>query len=415
MTENQNIASTATIDARSPELLRSSIDEHIVRIRPASTPLDQISRLGGSRPASAMTVDYYKVDSRKIETKIKTGHNGGFGTRRSNDIYAHTIKVVDETVFEISETILLPGLKVNDENGEPVDLVLIVLDKNDSGLVVAPVNAPYEEEETGFGYKMPPLPQGQRMVRMGRAAAELDVQTAQYCVMPRKSTNHCQIFKMQVEQSMIAKMADKEVAWDLSDQEECAIIDMRQGMEKSFLFGQRMRMFDKAKNEYIYLTGGIWSQAGKRTTVDINTFTELDLLGLCKEAFTGNTGSRRKVLLCGTEFLEAMAKIELTRVMRGSETVVRWGVEFKEIVSNFGTLLVVPSETFDQCGHAQDAMIVDPDYITKYVHIPFQAEQLDLRTSGQRNTEAVVLTEASCLVLRYPESHVVITHKPNAA
>ena len=44
--------------------------------------------------------------------------------------------------------------------------------------------------------------------------------------------------------------------------------------------------------------------------------------------------------------------------------------------------------------------------MTKYVHVPFQAEKLDLRKSGQRNTDAVVLTEASCLVLRYPAAHL---------
>ena len=34
------------------------------------------------------------------------------------------------------------------------------------------------------------------------------------------------------------------------------------------------------------------------------------------------------------------------------------------------------------------------------------AERLDLKRSGQRNTEAVVVTEASCLVLRYPKTHM---------
>ena len=33
---------------------------------------------------------------------------------------------------------------------------------------------------------------------------------------------------------------------------------------------------------------------------------------------------------------------------------------------------------------------------------------LDLKKSGQRNSDAVVLTEASCLVLRYPEAHMRI-------
>ena len=46
--------------------------------------------------------------------------------------------------------------------------------------------------------------------------------------------------------------------------------------------------------------------------------------------------------------------------------------------------------------------------MTKYVHVPFRAEQLDLRSSGQRNTDAVVLTEASCLVLRYPKAHLKV-------
>ncbi len=42
------------------------------------------------------------------------------------------------------------------------------------------------------------------------------------------------------------------------------------------------------------------------------------------------------------------------------------------------------------------------------MHVPFQAENLDLRKSGQRNTDAVVLTEASCLVLRYPNAHMKV-------
>ena len=66
------------------------------------------------------------------------------------------------------------------------------------------------------------------------------------------------------------------------------------------------------------------------------------------------------------------------------------------------------SETFDQCGHPDDAMIIDPEYLTKYCHIPFNAEKLDLRATGVRNTDAIVVTEASCLVLRYPSAHMRI-------
>ena len=46
--------------------------------------------------------------------------------------------------------------------------------------------------------------------------------------------------------------------------------------------------------------------------------------------------------------------------------------------------------------------------MTKYVHVPFKVEHLDLKKSGVRNVDALVVTEASCLVLRHPKAHVRI-------
>ena len=62
--------------------------------------------------------------------------------------------------------------------------------------------------------------------------------------------------------------------------------------------------------------------------------------------------------------------------------------------------------------HESDAFVLDPDFITKYCHIPFNVETLDLRRSGTRNTDAIVLTEASCLALRYPGAHLKLINKP---
>jgi hypothetical protein len=49
--------------------------------------------------------------------------------------------------------------------------------------------------------------------------------------------------------------------------------------------------------------------------------------------------------------------------------------------------------------------------MTKYSHVPFHTEKLDLRRSGVRNTDAIVITEASCLVLRHPKTHMKIVAK----
>lgn len=56
------ITTTRLTETVSPGLLRSEIDNRITKIRPASTPLDQISRLAGARQAGSMKVEYYSVD-----------------------------------------------------------------------------------------------------------------------------------------------------------------------------------------------------------------------------------------------------------------------------------------------------------------------------------------------------------------
>lgn len=396
---------TANAVEASPTLLRNAIDERIVKIRPMSTPIDQLTRCSSTRHAGAMTVEYYSVDTKLTEAKVSKEYAGGNGKSQGNGIYYHNIETDNNGIFDSSETVLFPDVEVTTPEGTKEPLVMYVAGKTDKGEInFIPINVSTSGSLAGAP-SLPSIPSGSKVIRMGRAATELDVQSPQFQALPRKAMNYCQIFKMQVEQSSLFKIADKEAGWSLSDQEEAAIIDMRLGMEKNFLFGSRSRVFDPNKGEYVYLTGGIWHQAGDEMTVP-EVVDESFVISLCRRAFTGNNGSKRKILLAGSGLIEAISRISVNRNIQGLATKVRWGIEFKELVSNFGSLYVVHSELFDQCGHADDGFILDPNYMTKYVHIPFQVEQLDLRKSGQRNTEAVVLTEASCLVLRYPGAHM---------
>ena len=205
------------------------------------------------------------------------------------------------------------------------------------------------------------------------------------------------------------KIADKEVEWTLSDQEEAAIYDMRLGMEKSFLFGTKKQIYDYRKKENVMLTEGIWHQAGKDFSYDPDTFDQDTLISLMRTAFTGNAGSKRKVLVGGSALIETINKLEYTKVVNARDTVTRWGIDFTEICSKFGRLYVLLSEVFDECGMDTAGLIIDPAYLQKYSHLPFGTEALDLKSAGVRNTDATVLTEASCLVLRYPKAHVRVT------
>lgn len=392
----------------SPELLRNEIDERIVKIRPMSTPIDQLSRYAGCRTSGSMIVDYYSVDTKPTETYITDDYDEEDTDGKSGEFHIATIFTGNDDIFEPTETILVPEVKGYDSNGDNYSgtLVLYVLSKaNMGGVNVIAVNGKTISGDRNY---VPSIPKGSKLIRMGRAASELDVQTAQFEALPTKMQNNCQIFKAQVEQSTFQKIANKEVGWNFTDQEEVAIIDMRLGMEKSFLFGSRARIYDSVKREEILLTGGIWHQAGQQFKYSKDGLNADVIIEMCRDAFTGNAGSNRKILIGGTGLIERLNKLEYSKVFTANDTVTKWGIDFTELRSKFGTLYVLHSEVFDQCGHYDDGFVIDPEYITKYCHVPFRAEKLDLRKSGVRNTDAIVVTEASCLVLRYPQAHMRI-------
>lgn len=389
----------ATTNELAPGLIRNAIDQRIIKIRPMSTPIDQISRSAGARQARSMTVEYYSIDPKKSETTVESNVAAGIGSKRSDGVYTHVVKTKNDLLFEPTETVMFP--EVTTADGETL-VAYVVSRIQTGGIEIMVVNG------NGDNHSIPLIPSGSKIIRMGRAASELDVQTAQFQALPVKRANNCQIFKMQVEESTLHKIANKEVGWSFSDNEEAAIIDMRLGMEKNFLFGSKRVLRDPNKNEDIYLTGGIWHQTTNEFILNLDTLTEKDLIDLARAAFTGSCGTKQKVLLCGSELMATISKIECKNVRYANNTYVKWGLTFNELQSNFGKLSVVHSEVFDQCGHEADGMVIDPDYLTKYVHVPFHAEQLDLRRSGQRNTSAVVITEASCMVLRYPDTHLKV-------
>ncbi len=386
----------AVTDAEQPGYLLSDIDSRLVKVRPMATPVDQISRHADPRKCASMVVEYYSVDSLPAETTV-------FRAVSSVTDTTFTLTVADDGVLAETDTFIIDG--VNAADNEPM---VFYADKVESNTITTRIISKVDSlDKVKIGVKA-------RVIRMGRAAAELDVQTPQAQVLPRKSQNYCQIFKAQVEQSVLQRLSAKETGMTLSDQEEMALMDMRLGIEKTYLFGSLAR-FDKGlAHGEVFLTRGVWSQAGRDFTYGTDGFTNETLIEMSRKAFTGNAGSSRKVLIGGSGLIESISKVPIVKALAGSQTTTRWGIDFHEIHTNFGTLYVVMSEVFDLCGHADDGIIIDPEYMQKYVHQPFRATPLDLRSSGQRNTEALVLSEASCLVLRYPESHMRITRTKQA-
>ncbi len=399
---------TPAIREASPALLVNEIDRRIVQVRPMSTPVDQISRMVGARPSSSMIVDYYSVDTKPAKASV-ISEVTMLNDSQIEGRFVYRIYTSNDRMFAPTETIMVPEAMGYDSQERPTQsLVLYVLENasaTDMGLKVIALNGNPVDPELA----MDEVGVGTRLVRMGRAASELDVQTAQFEALPVKSSNYCQIFKAQVEQSVYAKLSAKEVGWTFSDQEEVAIMDMRMGMEKSFLFGTKARLTDPQKYDEVLFTDGIWNQAEGAFNISGNALSQEKLIELMRAAFMGEAaGSSRKILIAGSGLIEHLNALSYTKVISANDTVTRWGIDFSELRSKFGSLYVIHSEVFDQCGHEYDGLVLDPQYLTKYTHVPFKVEHLDLKKSGVRNTDALVATESSCLVLRHPKAHTKV-------
>lgn len=404
-------ATTPLVREAAPGLIVNEVDSRVAQIKPMATPVDQISRLIGARRSKSMIVDYYSVDSKAIGATM-TGTLTDTGVNHSSGRRIYEMGTDNNNLFAESDTLLVPGVegKSDSAGGVIPSLILYVLGVNATEGKIKVIAINYGEDGV-----LPNSIANCRVVRMGRAAGELDVQTAQFEALPVKSTNYCQIFKAQVEQSSYMRQSAKEVGWTFSDQEEIAVTDMRMSMEKSFLFGCKARIPVPERADEILFTGGIWNQAGSEWSYAQGKLTNTTIVDMMRVAFSGGAaGSGKKILFAGSGLISELSRIEHARVLLAGDKTTRWGVDFTEVTSKFGTLMVVRAEVFDQCGHEYDGLIVDPTYMSKYVHVPFKAEKIDMKRNGTRNTEALVITEASCLVLRNPLAHVRIIESTGA-
>lgn len=246
---------------------------------------------------------------------------------------------------------------------------------------------------------------------MGRAASEIDVETGQFYNLPTPEEQYCQKFMMQVEQSTFDKMWAKNVDWNFSDMEEDSIYDMRLGMENSYLFGIKGKSKDPKKSGAdVYFTGGIYWMAGKEMALGTKsdstvTVTDDQMVDFLKDLFTGNdSGNGIKIGFAGSEALATLAKMKSERFKVVKE-FERWGLKFTSFDSNFGKLLVMHHELMNENEKSDEIFIIDPEYLRKKTFQTWSRKEYDMAKLAKRDTQAVVMKEASCCYLVYPNAH----------
>ena len=227
----------------SPDLIEDDVDQNVVQIRPYANQLDTILRYLGTKNVKTFEYEYYAISSRDVNDKVVEFTPSVNGAKQG---CTATLKVNNPSNFDVTDTI-----HVLEAGEDEKPLMLYVYQKSQDGTTLYVTCSEDQVVTVTGGYQVPAIAAGKEVYAMARAAAETDVLSPAVEFLPEKNRGYCQRFMFQISESNYAKMADKEVKWDLSEIEEEALFDYRRRMEASFLFGHMGKIKIPNSNKYV--------------------------------------------------------------------------------------------------------------------------------------------------------------------
>jgi len=396
---------TVTTDEFSPELLEKAIDERVTKILPEDHIMDIIARTNGrSVSIQSLIYKYYSVDTLPNNAQVSVAITGQTAASGSTAL----LKLDNLDNFVVEDTIYVPAISgyLADGNVDPKrKLVLYVSAKDATGLTVQAVNGIVR---TAGGRAVPNIAQGIKVYRMAKAAQEGAMRSSSYSVLPTPEENQCQIFQTEVSMTTIMAMHKKEVDWSFTDIEEMGMAKMLREMEASFRWGVKGDIYNANTGGTVHLTEGIINQIENSIEYDEANMTNNALLDICKQVFVGNNGAKKRIWLAGSDLINYIAKIpSVQKQIDSKESKIVWGLEWNEIRSNFGTLLLIHDTSLNEYGWADKGIIIDPNYLVKAYWKKLQKRALDTISSGQFDGKVTQLEEISCMVLKNKPCHFV--------
>ena len=407
-TDGTGTVSTEKVKAGVADLDQDYVSKLVTQMRPAATPLDTIMRqIRQATPIKSWKTEFYAVDARPLYDEVHTAHTHSAGS----GVTTKELRVKNVGMWAADDTVMFKGIT----GGDGKDLVCFVISKDTSGntVKIQPLNGVDDTFDGSAIKAIPSIAANTRMVRLGSCKHELDAQTSPYAILPEKSYNYVQRFMAQVEESIYQRLHQKEVDWTFTDYEAQNVFDMKATMEQSFLFGIRSEFTDLVNSKKRYSTGGIanfitkaveYGLGGTDRVIDDAWFVDAS-----KTIFQGNSGSEVRYLFGGSGLMANLMKVgTVLKQIQGKQTMVKYGLTFKEIETNFGLLRFFHHPLLDQAGWEDNGLVLDLSFIEKHTFIPLKTKELDLISSGQRNANAVVIEETCGVIVRYPDTHAII-------
>lgn len=380
--ESVNPAGTTvvTLDANgnSANYLDDDLNPTLVKIRPQDTPIDTITRMVGNvEKSEAWEAGGWEIGTREVSDTI---------TENIAD-KAASVKVATPDMWLVGDTFVLINANgaVLDSASKPISC--LVTAKSGSTLSVQRVGAtanttmPAVTVTAGDVFAL----------RLSRAVSELTASVTGFAIQPTDRKYFNQTHMCQVEESVIHALHKKKVAMDFSTYKEQTLWDFKRGMEFANLF-QVGGLSKDDNGELVHLATGIWWQMDRQSEIDFSkAMTDDDWNALGKDIFEGNNGSDRRFLLAGPELMLHISRVPAyAKQLEAKNTEMVLGVRVYKIETPFGELLVKPMGTLFDGYFAKCGIVLDVNYLKKFVMEPLTATVLELDKTGQRRVKNAV-------------------------
>lgn len=389
----ENAPSTTVVKAA---YMDEDLDKKIVLIRPQDTPIDTFTRsIANNVKSEAWEAGGWEIGTREVFDRLDSAYSSGT-----------TIAVQNPDMWKPGDTFLVHTIDstTSEDTG-------ILLDSNNlpvQGIVKAVSGGNLTVQRVGtLSAAFPAIADESIIQRLSPAVSELEASVEGFAIQPSDRKYYNQIHMCQVEESVIHALLKKKVAMDFSVYKEQTLWDFKRGMELCNLFGVG-GLSKNAKGELVHHSTGLWWQMNQQSTVDFtNAMTDQDWNSLGRAIFEGNNGADRRLLFAGNGLLEQIANVaSYQKQLEAKNTELVLGLRVFKIETPFGELLVKPMGSLFEGYFSKCGMVIDPNFVKKYIMEPLTTTQLDLNKTGQRRVDnAVRIHETYSLFLENLPCH----------
>ena len=381
-----------------PGYLEEDLDKQIVKIRPQDTPIDTFTRsIANNEPCKSWEAGGWEIGTRETRDQV----NGAV------DASATSITVDNVDMWKPNDSFIVHSIYNGNDAGPLLDgssrpVQCVVKSISGSTLTVQRVG--------NLSAALPAIPDNSFLCRLSPAVSELEASVEGFAIQPSDRKYYNQTHMTQVEESVIHALLKKKVAMDFGVYKEQTLWDFKRGMELCNLFGVG-GLAKNAKGELVHLSTGLWWQMNQSSTVDYTSaMTDQDWNAIGKAVFEGNNGSDRRLLFAGNTLLEQIANAaSYSKQLEAKNTEMVLGLRVFKIETPFGELLVKPMGSLFEGYYSKCGMVIDPNFVKKFIMEPLTTTQLDLNKTGQRRVDnAIRIHETYSLFLENLPCHRLI-------